>query len=138
MTTAAQLRVGSIARGSERFTNQEGMEYPLAISAETVRTTGVFLGKVTIPPGGRTKVHRHEAHDSADSTRGGEEVEIFTGDRLEDRQVVCPGDYWFIPAVVPHVAVNRGTTPAVFIGARREPTAKESQITRPERDALLP
>jgi len=69
---------------------------------------------------------------------GGEEVEAFTGDRLENRQLVRPGDYWFIPAQVPHVAVNRGTAPAVFIGARRESTAKESQVMRPELDALVP
>jgi uncharacterized RmlC-like cupin family protein len=55
---------------------------------------------------------------------GGEEVEVFTGDRLENRGVVRPGDYWL--------------TPAVFIGARKEPTAKESQVMRPELDALIP
>ena len=69
---------------------------------------------------------------------GGEEVEVFTGDRLENREIVRPGDYWFIPSKVAHVAVNRGATPAVFIGARKEPTAKESQIMRPELDALVP
>jgi uncharacterized RmlC-like cupin family protein len=69
---------------------------------------------------------------------GGEEVEVFTGDRLENREVVRPDDYWFIPAKVPHFAVNRGTTPAVLIGARKEPTAKEGQVMRPELDALVP
>ena len=62
---------------------------------------------------------------------------MFTGDRLEDREIVRPGDYWFIPPAVPHVAVNRGATPAVFIGARQESIAKESQIMRPELDALV-
>ena len=68
----------------------------------------------------------------------GEEVEVFTGDRLENREIVRPGDYWFIPVTVPHVAVNRGATPAVFMGARKEPTGKGSQIMRPELHALVP
>ncbi len=68
----------------------------------------------------------------------GEEVEVFAGDRLENREVVRTGDYWFIPPKVPHVAVNRGKTPAVLIGARKEPTVKESQVMRPAPDALVP
>jgi len=138
MAAAADVKVGSVVRGSENFTSQQGAVYPPGICAETVGSTGVFLGKVTIPPGSRTKAHLHEAHESAYCMLGGEEVEVFTGDRLENRAVVRPGDYWFIPGKVPHIAVNRGTTPAVFIGARKEPTAKESQVMRPELDALVP
>jgi uncharacterized RmlC-like cupin family protein len=39
---------------------------------------------------------------------------------------------------VPHVAVNRGSTPAVFIGVRNEPTAQESVAMLPELDGLVP
>ena len=42
------------------------------------------------------------------------------------------------PANVPHVAVNRGKTPAVFIGVRNEPTAQESVVMLPGLDALVP
>ena len=52
MTTATQLKVGSVVRGSETFTNQKGVAYPAGICSETVGSTGVFLGKVPIPPGG--------------------------------------------------------------------------------------
>ena len=52
---------------------------------------------------------------------------MFTGDLLEDREIVRPGDFWFIPTTVPHIAVNRGATPAVFIGVRQEPTAKDAR-----------
>ena len=100
MATAA-LKVGGVLRGSEGFTSRQGTVHPSAICAETVGATGVFLGKVTIPPGGRT------------------------------------GDYWFIPAEAPHVAVNRGTMSAVFIGARKESSVKESQLMRPELDAFV-
>ena len=52
---------------------------------------------------------------------------MFTGDLLEDREIVRPGDFWFISTTVPHIAVNRGATPAVFIGVRQEPTAKDAR-----------
>ena len=82
-------------------------------------------------------MYLHEAHESAYCVLGGEEVEMFTGDRLEDREIVRPGDYWFIPTRVPRIAVNRGARPAVFIGVRQEPTAKESQIMRPKLNPLV-
>jgi len=53
-------------------------------------------------------------------------VELWSGEQLEHREVARPGDFLFIPANVPHVAVNRGATPAVFVGVRDEPTAQES------------
>jgi uncharacterized RmlC-like cupin family protein len=51
---------------------------------------------------------------------------------------VRPGDYLYIPANVLHVAVNRGSEPAVFLGARNEPTAQESVVMHPEMDANVP
>ena len=50
-----------------------------------------------------------------------------------------PGDYLFIPPQVPHVVVNRSdTTPAVFVGARNEPTAMESVVMLPDLNELVP
>jgi uncharacterized RmlC-like cupin family protein len=69
---------------------------------------------------------------------GGPEIELWSGDELEHKEVVGPGDYLFIPANVLHVAVNRGEEPAVFIGSRNEPTAQESVVMRPEMDARVP
>ena len=94
---------------------------------------------VTLPPGERTKAHIHQYHESAFFLLSGGEVELWTGDQLEHREVAHPGDYLFIPANVPHVAVNRSkTAPAVFVGVRNEPTAQESVVMRPELDARVP
>lgn len=49
-----------------------------------------------------------------------------------------PGDYLYIPANVLHVAVNRASKPAAFLGARNEPTAQESVVMHPEMDAKVP
>jgi uncharacterized RmlC-like cupin family protein len=43
-------------------------------------------------------------------------VEVWTGEQLEHRDVAHAGDYLYFPAGVPHVVVDRGETPAVFVG----------------------
>jgi uncharacterized RmlC-like cupin family protein len=133
-----QERVGCVVKGSASYESQQGPTYAPGVSAETVGAKAVFLGVVTMEPGARTKSHIHAVHESAFYMVSGGEVEVFTGDRLEHREVARPGDYIFIPPQVPHVVVNRGDTPAVFVGARNEPTAQESVVMLPDLDALVP
>jgi uncharacterized RmlC-like cupin family protein len=138
MVTAAESKVGCVVQGSSSYVSKQGSVYAPGISAETVGSKVVFLGIVTLPPEGRTKAHFHEYHESAFYLMSGEQVELCTGDHLEHREIARSGDYLFIPPKVPHVAVNRGKTPAVFIGVRNEPTAQESVVMLPELDALVP
>ncbi|HSN20189.1 MAG TPA: cupin domain-containing protein [Usitatibacter sp.] len=139
MKAANEPTKGCVVRGSEPYRSRQGTVYAPGISAETVRAQAVFLGMVTLPPGERTKAHVHERHESAFYVLSGEEVELWSGERLEHREVARPGDYLFIPPNVPHVAVNRSrSTPAVFVGVRNEPTAQESVVMRPELDAIVP
>ena len=44
----------------------------------------------------------------------------------------------FVPAGLPHVAVNRGATPAVFVSARNEASIHEAADMRPELERLVP
>ncbi len=138
MDEEADLQRGRVVAGAASYVSRQGSVYAPGISAETVGAKAVFLGKVTLPPEGRTKAHLHEFHESAFCLLSGEAVELCTGLRLEHREMARPGDYLFIPANVPHVAVNRGSTPAVFIGVRNEPTAQESVVMLPELDGLVP
>lgn len=138
LTTISELKPGCVVQGAVSYTSRQGSVYAPGISAETVGAKAVFLGMVTIPPEGRTKAHLHEFHESAFYLLSGEAVELCTGARLEHRETAHAGDYLFIPANVPHVAVNRGRTPAVFIGVRNEPTAQESVVMLPGLDALVP
>ncbi len=138
MSEHSDLKRGRVVQGARSYTSQQGSVYAPGISAETVGAKAVFLGMVTIPPGGRTKAHLHAQHESAFYLLSGDCVELCTGARLEYREMAGAGDYLFIPANVPHVAVNRGSSPAVFIGVRNEPTAQESVVMRPELDPLVP
>lgn len=129
---------GLVVRGSRSYRAEQGSDYEPGISAETVGATGLWLGIATIPPGRRTKAHVHAHHETAFYMLSGDELELWTGAQLQYRDVVYPGDYLYIPANVLHVAVNRTSQPAVFIGARNEPTSQESVVLHPEMDARVP
>jgi uncharacterized RmlC-like cupin family protein len=129
---------GSVVKGGTGYRAEQGSDYLPGISAETVGAKALWLGIVTLPPGQRTKAHVHARHETAFYMMSGDEVELWTGDQLQYREMVHPGDYLFIPANVLHVAVSRGTKPAVFIGSRNGATAQESVVMRPEMDARVP
>jgi uncharacterized RmlC-like cupin family protein len=125
-------------RAGERYRGKQGLDYTPGVSAETVGAQGLWLGSVTIPPGGRTQAHIHDQHESAFYMVSGDEAELWTGEELQQRDLAHPGDYLYIPAGVPHVAVNRTATPAVFVGARTDPNEQESVVLQPDLDARVP
>ena len=122
MTSTTELKVGCVVQGASSYMSQQGSVYAPGISAETVGSKGVFLGIVTIAPEGRTKAHHHEFHESAFYMMSGDAVELCTGSRLEHREMAHAGDYLFIPAQVPHVAVNR--LPFSSVSAMKQPRRK--------------
>jgi len=129
---------GFVVKGSAGYRAEQGSDYEPGISAETVGSKVIWLGMISLPPGKRTKAHVHEHHETGLYMVGGESIELWTGDQLQHRETVRPGDYIYIPANVLHVAVNRAGEPAVFIGTRNEATAQESVSMRPEMDARVP
>jgi uncharacterized RmlC-like cupin family protein len=123
---------GSVVRAGQSYQGKQGPDYTPGISAESVGARALWLGSVTIPPGGRTKAHVHANHESGFLLLSGDEVELWTGDELEHCEIAKVGDYLYIPAGVPHVAVNRCAVPAVFVGARTDPNEQESVVMTPE------
>ena len=140
MAQSAMLKnFGGVVRGGEIYQGKQGLDYTPGVSAETVGSQALWLGTVPLPPGGgRTKAHLHENHESALYMISGENVEVYTGEQLEHRDFANAGDYLYFPAGVPHVAVNRGETPAVFVAARTDPNEQESVLMRPELDEKVP
>jgi uncharacterized RmlC-like cupin family protein len=116
----------------------QGSDYRAGVSAETTGSQVIWLGLMALPPGGRTRAHVHEHHETALYMMSGDVLELWTGDELEHCEAVRPGDFVYIPANVLHVAVNRGATPAIFVGSRNEATARESMVLHPEMDARVP
>ena len=140
MAESTRLKdLGGVVRGGESYRGKQGPNYIPGVSAQTVGSRALWLGSVTLPPrGGRTKAHIHENHESAFYLISGEDVEVYTGEQLEHREIAHAGDYLYFPAGVPHVAVNRGETPAGFVGARTDPNEQESVVMCPELDAKVP
>jgi uncharacterized RmlC-like cupin family protein len=134
----SRLTKGCVVSTGSGYRAEQGSDYFPAVSAETTGSRMIWFGKVTLPPGGRTMAHVHEFHESAFFLLSGDNVELWTGEALQHCEVAHAGDYLFIPANVPHVAVNRGSGPAIFIGCRNEPTAQESVVMYPALDAKVP
>jgi uncharacterized RmlC-like cupin family protein len=137
-SAATTSRVGVVVKAAPEHRVQQGSDYRAGISAETTGSQVIWLGLMALPPGGRTKAHVHEHHETALYMTSGDAVELWTGDELEHCEAIRPGDFIYIPANVLHVAVNRGAAPAIFVGSRNEATAQESMVMRPEMDARVP
>ena len=124
-----------LVRGGADMQAEQGSVYASGISAETVGSAALWLGMITLPAGRRTTTHLHAGHETALYMVSGQEVDVLSGNELQHRDVVRPGDYLFIPGGVPHVAENRTGTAAVFMGARTDPNANESVVLLPDLDA---
>lgn len=127
-----------IVRGSDSYLAEQGSVYRSGVSAESVGSSMLWLGMISLPAGKRTRAHRHKNHETALLMTAGKEIEIWSGAKLKRCEKVIPGDYLFIPAGVPHVAVNRSMENAEFLGARNDPAANESVVLMPELDDIVP
>lgn len=124
-----------LVRAQDPFTGKQGLQYAVGISAETVGATGINLQLVTIAPGARAKTHMHDGHETAVYALSGIS-HIWYGPRLEEHATVSPGDFFYIPADVPHQPYNDSQEPAVVLVARTDPKDQESVSMLPELDSL--
>jgi uncharacterized RmlC-like cupin family protein len=128
--------VCQVVRAGAPFVGKQGFSYAPAISAETVRSTAIHMQLLTIPPGGRAKAHKHEAHETALYVLSGVGA-MYYGDRLEHHLVSHAGDFVYIPANVPHLPYNfSNSEPCVAVISRTDPNEQESVVLMPELDAI--
>jgi uncharacterized RmlC-like cupin family protein len=121
-----------LVRQGERSTGKQGLQYTVGVSAETVGAQAIHLQLVTIPPGGRARAHKHATHETAIYALSGESG-VWHGERLEHHSVVKPGDFFYIPADVPHLPYNPSMTETVVaVIARTDPNEQESVVLLPE------
>jgi uncharacterized RmlC-like cupin family protein len=127
-----------LVQAGERFTGKQGLQYDVGISAETVGAKGIHMQIVTIPPGARAKAHKHATHETAIYALTGTSA-VWHGQRLEHHSVVKPGDFFYIPADVPHLPYNPSPVETVTaIISRTDPNEQESVVLLPELDAVHP
>lgn len=127
-----------LVQAGKPFIGKQALEYAVGISAESVGAQGIHMQLVTIPPGGRAKAHKHATHETAIYALSGESG-VWHGDRLEHHMIVKPGDFFYIPADVPHLPYNPSKTEnVVAVIARTDPNEQESVVLLPELDAIHP
>jgi len=60
------------------------------------------------------------------------ESEVWFGPELQEHAVVVAGDFFYIPAGVPHLPMNCSDAPCVAVIARTDPNEQESVVLLPE------
>lgn len=136
----AQTSIGEcrLLRAGEEFTGKQGLQYAVGISAESAGAQAIHMQLLTIPPGGRARAHKHATHETAIYALSGES-HVWHGDSLEHFSIVKPGDFFYIPADVPHLPYNPSATETVTaIIARTDPNEQESVVLLPELESIHP
>ncbi len=124
MDTPLPSQVRSIRPDREVLTRQS-LPYFLGVSASTVGSRGLSMHMVVIPPGARSQPHLHRGYETAIFVLDGR-VETRWGEGLASSVISEPGDFLFIPADVPHEAINLSSTePARAIVARNDPAEQD-------------
>ncbi len=122
----------------EAYIGKQGLQYEVAISAETVGARAIHMQLVTIPPRGRAKAHKHATHETAIYALSGESG-VWHGERLEHHTIVKPGAFFYIPADMPHLPYNPSDSqPVIAVIARTDPNEQESVVLLPELDSIHP
>src|SRR5882672_1510862 len=126
-----------VVRALETYQGKQGLIYFAGISAQSVGASALCLHLVTIPPGGRAHAHLHEHHETAIYVLSGESG-VWYGEGLQEYLEAGAGDFFYIPAGVPHVPVNLSQThPCVALIARTDPNEQESVVLLPELDGQI-
>jgi len=139
MNTSAQTTetpTCRLVKAGTPFEGKQGLTYAVGISAESVGSKHVHLQLATIPPGARAKAHLHAQHETAIYQLSGVSG-CWYGERLEHHTTVRAGDFFYIPAGMPHIPYNASDDePCVAVIARTDPNEQESVTMRPDLDGL--
>lgn len=115
-------------RPSREVQTLQRLPYFVGVSGETVGARGMSMHLVVIPPGARSEPHAHHGYETSIYVLEGR-VETRYGDGLAQTVVSETGDFLFIPAGVPHEAINLSATePARAIVARNDPAEQDNVV----------
>ena len=115
-------------RPATEMKTRQNLPYFVGISGATAGTSGLSMSLVIVPPGAAAEPHSHQGYETAIYVLQGQ-VETRYGPGLRESVINGPGDFVFIPADLPHQAINLSTTePAQAIIARNDPNEQEHVI----------
>ena len=131
--TNLSTQTAHLVRSAETYDGRQGLTYSVGVNRENVGAEHLCMHLLRIPPGGRAKAHKHDAHETAIYLISGE-VELLHGDGLRERMTMREGDFVYIPAGVPHLPINTGSVEAFGVLSRTDPSEQESVVLLPELD----
>ena len=122
---------------AEAAEGRTGVTYAAGVSSATAGASALCLQLASLPPAGRSRPHRHDAHESAAYVLAGAMV-LRYGERLEHEVVARQGSFLYIPSGVPHAVLNASDSePAVAVLARTDPDEHEDVTELPALQASL-
>ncbi len=130
VSTCRKVQPSSAQRGKQELLYAEG------ISANSVGSNGLHMQLATLPPLLRAKAHKHVEHETAIYVISGESG-VWFGGNLQHHETVVAGEFFYIPADMPHMPYNpSATVPCVTVIARTDPRDEESVVLLPHLDEL--
>jgi uncharacterized RmlC-like cupin family protein len=125
-----------VIHSGEAYQGLQGLIYFSGLTDASVRARAICMTVATIPGGARAKAHLHRGIETAAYVIAGE-IEIWFGERLEQRLIARDGDYSYVPADMPHVVFNRSDLPCEAVVAHSAANDQEGIVLLPELDALV-
>jgi uncharacterized RmlC-like cupin family protein len=135
---AASLLGCALVRPRPSADGPQGFSYASAVSAQSVGAKALHMQLLTMPPGAKSRAHKHVGHETAIYVLSGVAGTWF-GEQLEHHVTSRTGDFVYIAANVPHLAYNMSDKePCVAVVARTDPNDQESVVLLPELDGIHP
>ncbi len=95
----------------------------MAVSSDTVGSTGIYSSMVTTAPGGSTRVHHHGECETSIYVVSGEARFTWGPTGVEDELEAGPGDIVYVPAFEVHTERNASAEePLVVLVTRNSAT----------------
>lgn len=118
----------AVVRARDGVDKSQGFTYFHGISAEAVGAQRLAMHLGVLPPGMEGPAHTHAGHESAVYVLEGTAL-VRWGHRLEHEVLAGPGDFVFVPAGMPHQAINPSATePCRTVIARTDPSEREAAV----------
>lgn len=91
-----------------------GMERVIAVSRDTVGSTGLYSSIVTTAPSGRTQIHHHGECETSIYILAGR-ARFYSGEGLRDVLDAAAGDFVYVPAFEVHVEENASASEPLVV-----------------------
>ena len=118
----------AVVRAADGVDKSQGFTYFHGVSKEAVGATRLAMHIGVLPPGMVGPAHTHADHETAVYVLEGEAL-IHWGAGLEHEVRAVAGDFVFVPAGMPHQAINPSAAePCRTVIARTDPSESEAAV----------